>query len=299
MLVIAKHAEEHFLRLLENPDHPQLATRCFQLKLSKLETPRSFMFQRFLNEFQAIPNVHRARVYFCEDGDVFILMRGLLLRQFKQFIASLANQLHCQHLEKLSAVYELAHHHPALLDVAYRKYFAVRHTSQAEHISGGRRHTETVEQAIASLPQSLLQDLPHRRAQRHEPLVMIADDDMTTRTLVRHTLAKRYHHAASINGCETIIRYVQTAPDVLFLDIGLPDISGHKVLEILFEIDPNAYVIMFSAQHDSENVLKALKAGAQGFVCKPFTGSTLRDYIDRSPFVLAKRGVTSTMQAVT
>ena len=84
------------------------------------------------------------------------------------------------------------------------------------------------------------------------------------------------------------MNYVNKAPDVLFLDIGLPDINGHDVLERLFKLDPQAYVVMFSGNGDRENVLKAVELGAKGFVGKPFTQEKLIQYIEKSPFIQEK-----------
>ena len=87
--------------------------------------------------------------------------------------------------------------------------------------------------------------------------------------------------------------YVNKAPAVRFLDIGLPDIDGHTVLKKVFEIDPDAYVVMFSGNGDKENVMKAVKTGAKGFVGKPFTKDKLYQYIDKSPFVQTKQKETA------
>ena len=83
--------------------------------------------------------------------------------------------------------------------------------------------------------------------------------------------------------------YVNKAPDVLFLDIGLPDINGHEVLEKLFKLDPDAYVVMFSGNGDKENIMKAVELGAKGFVGKPFSQEKLLQYIQKSPFIQEKQ----------
>jgi two-component system chemotaxis response regulator CheY len=75
---------------------------------------------------------------------------------------------------------------------------------------------------------------------------------------------------------------------VLFLDIGLPDIDGLKVLERIFKLDPQAYVVMFSGNGSKEHIMRAVELGARGFVGKPFTKEKLFQYIEKSPFVQAR-----------
>ena len=91
------------------------------------------------------------------------------------------------------------------------------------------------------------------------------------------------------DGQGALMGYVNKAPDVLFLDIGLPDIDGHAVLEKIFKLDPDAYVVMFSGNKDRDNVMKAVELGAKGFVGKPFTSEKLLQYIQKSPFIQAKQ----------
>lgn len=69
----------------------------------------------------------------------------------------------------------------------------------------------------------------------------------------------------------------------MFLDINLPDISGHDVLARLRDIDPQIYAVMLSGHTQSENVMEALKMGAKGFVSKPFTKEKLLQYIAKCP----------------
>ena len=79
------------------------------------------------------------------------------------------------------------------------------------------------------------------------------------------------------------MQYVTHAPDVLFLDIELPDITGHDVLQKVLEMDPDAFVIMLSGNGNKENIFKAMKTGAKGFVGKPFTKDKLLQYILKCP----------------
>jgi len=115
------------------------------------------------------------------------------------------------------------------------------------------------------------------------------EDDLFSQRLVANVLQSKFELTMAEDGQGAIMGYVKHAPDVLFLDIGLPDIDGHAVLEKLFQIDPQAYVVMFSGNGDKENVMKAITLGAKGFVGKPFSEDKLLQYIHKSPFIQARQ----------
>jgi len=75
-------------------------------------------------------------------------------------------------------------------------------------------------------------------------------------------------HTAS-TGTEGLNKFVGTQPDVVILDIRLPDIDGFTVLEDLREDDEKVKVIMITAHHDMETTIKAMKEGAFDYIHKP------------------------------
>ncbi len=76
--------------------------------------------------------------------------------------------------------------------------------------------------------------------------------------------------------------YLLYAPDVVFLDNGLPDASGFDVLKQILLCDPDAFVVIFSSDDYPENITKARNEGAVGFVGKPFRKEQLQEYIHGS-----------------
>ena len=75
--------------------------------------------------------------------------------------------------------------------------------------------------------------------------------------------------------------YARIAPDLLFLDINLPDVTGHELLEKIMRIDPDVYVIMLSWNADKQNISQAMQKGAKGYLAKPFLPDKLFQYIER------------------
>ena len=72
------------------------------------------------------------------------------------------------------------------------------------------------------------------------------------------------------NGLEAVDRYKQLRPDVVTLDITMPEMDGIAALREILALDPQARVVMCSALGQESKVLEAVRAGARDFVVKPF-----------------------------
>ena len=120
------------------------------------------------------------------------------------------------------------------------------------------------------------------RKHRQPQYVMVVDDDPLTRRLVTTAFKEKYALITACDAQEAVANYLLHAPDVVFLDIGLPSINGFSVLQQLIASDPDAYIVMFSGNSYLDNVTAALNAGAAGFVAKPFKKEKLRYYIEDS-----------------
>jgi len=112
--------------------------------------------------------------------------------------------------------------------------------------------------------------------------VMVVEDDAMTRRLVASAFKEHYAIISAANAQEAVMNYLLHAPDIVFLDIGLPDRSGFEVLHQIMRHDTDAFVVMFSANSYLDNITHALSQGASGFVAKPFKKDKLSHYIRES-----------------
>jgi two-component system chemotaxis response regulator CheY len=113
--------------------------------------------------------------------------------------------------------------------------------------------------------------------------VLLVEDDPVSLHLTRKALGTECQVITAQNGMEARNAYVLNAPDLVFLDIGLPDVDGHKVLERLLALEPGAHVIMLSGNSYRQEIVKAVQAGAKGFIGKPFTREKLLQALRTSP----------------
>ncbi|MCZ6670547.1 MAG: response regulator [Acidobacteria bacterium] len=104
--------------------------------------------------------------------------------------------------------------------------------------------------------------------------VLIVDDTRFIRTMLRDLLQSsgRYRIAAeATNGREAVDQYKSVAPDLVLMDIVMPEMDGiQATVEILRE-DPSATIVMCSAMGQEALVVEAIHAGAKDFILKPFT----------------------------
>ncbi len=124
-----------------------------------------------------------------------------------------------------------------------------------------------------------------KRRSRSENIILVADDDMYMRTLIRKGVNPQYTVNEVIHGSEIVSAYKKYTPDILFLDIHMPGKDGHENLEAILAFDPQAYVIMLSSDSSRENVVSATELGAKGFLAKPFDKNMLQALIGKCPTI--------------
>jgi len=102
--------------------------------------------------------------------------------------------------------------------------------------------------------------------------VLVADDAAFMRKMVSDALSKGGHEVVGEagNGLEAIAQFQALKPDLMTLDITMPEKDGLSALADIMAADPSARVVMCSALGQESKVLEAIKLGAKDFVVKPF-----------------------------
>ncbi|HVN71084.1 MAG TPA: sigma-54 dependent transcriptional regulator [Desulfomonilia bacterium] len=100
--------------------------------------------------------------------------------------------------------------------------------------------------------------------------ILVIDDDSSIReTLDLYLTEEGYDVFLAPTGTDGLNMYTQKSPDVVILDIRLPDVNGFTILEELRDEDENVKVIMITAHHDMESTIRAMKEGAFDYIHKP------------------------------
>ncbi len=112
--------------------------------------------------------------------------------------------------------------------------------------------------------------------------VLIVDDEVGTRESLRMILKNNYEVLLAKNAEEALRTVKERSPDVVLLDIILPDLDGLKVLEKIKQKDPDMIVIMITATRTVKTAVEAMKLGAYDYITKPFDADELSLIIHRA-----------------
>jgi two-component system chemotaxis response regulator CheY len=114
--------------------------------------------------------------------------------------------------------------------------------------------------------------------------VLVVDDAAFMRKMVSDVLTKGGHEVVGEagNGVEAIARFQELRPEVMTLDITMPEKDGLDALREIIAIDPGAKVVMCSALGQEAKVLESIKLGARDFVVKPFQPDRVLDAVGKA-----------------
>ena len=101
--------------------------------------------------------------------------------------------------------------------------------------------------------------------------VLIVDDAVVMRTKIRDILLKGGYDVAgeAENGIEAVEKYTQLKPDLVTMDISMPEMNGIEATKAIIALDPKALIVMCSAMGQQAMVLESMEAGAKNFIVKP------------------------------
>lgn len=123
------------------------------------------------------------------------------------------------------------------------------------------------------------------RGNKLHNVVMIADDDLFVRKVIKAALQEFTEFVEVTDGAQVEEVYKKTLPDLLFLDIHLPNQSGLDLIHRLSRFDIGAHIIMLSADSSEENVRSAKLRGSRGFLTKPFDKQRILHHFQRCPTI--------------
>lgn len=111
------------------------------------------------------------------------------------------------------------------------------------------------------------------------PLILVAEDEDNNYELVKVVLSKRYRLLRAHNGIEAVTFCEDEHPDLILMDIRMPEMDGLDATRIIKEVNPDVPIIALSAYAFEENIREAQAAGCNGFLSKPFRVEDLLDKI--------------------
>ncbi len=243
------------------------------------KVPASYPEIQLRSAIQLATNNLNSNSYLLEDGNILLIVRSLPVARLRCLAVELVGILrtNCN----LHASYKLYH-----LDGDYQKFaLFCEEKSKALHLQevSNPEAFKTMEEAKEIFELYPIQQ--YKSEERTHKKVLVVEDDPLTRRIVGKILYDQVELVTAQDAHEAIVSYILHRPDVVFMDIGLPGKDGKTVMRTLLDYDPNANIVMFSANHYMDNIVETINSGASGFVSKPFREDQLMYYIDKGKAV--------------
>jgi two-component system chemotaxis response regulator CheY len=117
--------------------------------------------------------------------------------------------------------------------------------------------------------------------------ILVTDDAAFMRMMLSNILIKGGHHVVgqAENGQAAVEKYKDLTPDLVMMDITMPEMDGIQAVKEIKRIDPQAKIIMCSAMGQQAMVVDSIQAGAQDFIVKPFNEERVLEAVKK---ILAK-----------
>ena len=113
--------------------------------------------------------------------------------------------------------------------------------------------------------------------------VLVCDDASFMRTMISDILSQAGYEVVgeAETGVQAVEKYKQLKPDLVTMDIVMPDMGGIEAVKAIVEHDPGARILICSAMGQQALVVEAIQVGAKDFVVKPFQPSRVLEAVQR------------------
>ena len=113
--------------------------------------------------------------------------------------------------------------------------------------------------------------------------VLLVDDSTYMRVKIKSLVEKLGYQVVGegSNGKEGVEKYKMLRPDILLMDITMPEMDGVEALRQIMRFDPKAIVVMISAMGQERVVMETVMAGAKNFIVKPFQDNKVEEVLGK------------------
>ena len=113
--------------------------------------------------------------------------------------------------------------------------------------------------------------------------ILICDDAAFMRMMIKDILTKNGYNVAgeAENGQKAVEKYKEVSPDLVLMDITMPEMDGIQALKEIKKLDANSRVIMCSAMGQQAMVIESIQAGAKDFIVKPFQAERVLEAVKK------------------
>jgi two-component system chemotaxis response regulator CheY len=267
MKIYLENAENECIKTIDEIKADIFGYRAILVKLSASNNKSNNLARQIIALINKLLEGNKASIFIFKDYDLLIIYQGLSTKLSENIIQSLGDVIQ-EDPSKILRVYDLEKSSDILKNVCTKKMEMYELEAKTKEQSESEVINEA-KIAKASLQfdfdKNLLNSINERKKNNSSTKILLVEDDAFSRRLVKNVLSKNYEVIEAETGREALIKYVSQAPNIVFLDINLPDCTGMEVLERLISIDSKSYVVMLSGNSFKDNILLSVKKGAKGF----------------------------------
>ena len=113
--------------------------------------------------------------------------------------------------------------------------------------------------------------------------ILICDDAAFMRMMIKDILTKNGYNIVgeAENGAKAVEKYAELKPDLVLMDITMPEMDGIEALKKIKAADANASIIMCSAMGQQATVIESIQSGAKDFIVKPFQADRVLEAVQK------------------
>jgi DNA-binding NtrC family response regulator len=123
------------------------------------------------------------------------------------------------------------------------------------------------------------------RGNNRKNVVLVADDDLFVRKLIAVALQDFADVKFVTDGASFEEAYKATQPDIVYLDVHMPSITGLEIARKTMKQDAAAFMVMISADSCRDNVMLSSRIGARGFLTKPLEKERIMHFFNKCPTI--------------
>ncbi len=252
--------------------------RVISIEFQDCDTIHSPLFQNL-----CLKNLHDAfdetdcRIYWVKPNFVLVLFQGRAL-PVEKCVEEFLKQTEFRGFGRFFDILDLSVHWSNLLTLLTR-ISAETHAQTARTPLPPSNPESSIQNSgfVVELSREKIQQMFPTRAARKKPLLLLVEDDPFTLQLVKIAMKDMFDIIAAETARQALSFYQRHLPDMVFLDIQLPDGNGINILKQIQSADKDCYAVMLSSHSQKEKILDCLNNGAKGFIAKPFTRQRLID----------------------
>jgi two-component system, chemotaxis family, chemotaxis protein CheY len=288
MYLVHENTETLLNSFLEEIEPKPLSWRLISIEFQDCETLKSPLLQNLcLKNLHSFFEDTECKIFWHRPGFILVFFQGRAM-PIEKCVEGFLKETEFKGFGRFFDILDLSIHWNALTKLVHR-IFNTKAKVTTEEPQPEQQPNDTTPPSTPlpyrgftiELSAEKIKHLAPMRKSRIKPLLLLVEDDPFTLQLVKLAFKENYEVIAAETARQALVYYQRHLPDMVFLDIQLPDGDGINLLQQMCAADDESYIVMLSSHSQKEKIMDCMNFGAKGFIAKPFTRQRLIDATDK------------------